>query len=290
MLQWYPNMVQMVKYSNANLYTDFCKTKNATKDFIHTIWSARLQILKKDDLVSLVDVDKLQEWDLYSNDQLIVMIMKMASTFENLDVDGRHDNDVVLAVSNLEPRARLRSRRLTGLLPEEKAFLDTMDKLPDHTDFSMTSSSNGLVGSTELKVQLRQIQNARDNEFFCPPIDVCLADWLLQRQEISSINRLKQIRKVIVNIELAETGGELNKDISDAENELLGVILDSLDQLTVIQKEKMTLKHIPANLLNDKCFPEIAKILSKENKSADIDTTELTSNSIESWEGSWSSD
>ena len=290
MLQWFPNLCHASKFTRNILDTEFCKTQKKTKEFIQNIWLERQAILKLECLNSSINEAQLSQWDLYSSNQLIEIIMNLASTCENYDTHIRHDSNEICAVFMPEPRAPTKMRRFYGLKDEEIAFIQIMNNTVKHSDQLMTSFPKGVVGTDEFRKQLQQIKQSRETEFYTPPIDVTLVDWFAQKKEFSIIERLKQIRKVMINMDLAECEGELKDILSETENELIGSITDKLDKLVLIQKEKSLLKLIPQDLVNEDCFPELMQLLSKKNKKADIqDISSSAASSDESWNDSWSS-
>ena len=289
--QWFPKLSQGMTFTIKAINTDFCKTATATKQFIDNVWMERRKILNQKILNSTVNEDQLQKWDLFDYDQLIGLIMHQATVFDNFDVDGRHDNDQILAICCPDPRSRAKTRRNGGKLPEEIAFLETMENMPNHSKMLMTSFRTALCRSNELQNQLKLIRNFKKKEFFSPALDVSVADWLSQRKKVSIIDRIQQVRKVMVNIELPEVKGDFQNDINEVENELIGSIIDNLDQINRIQKEKCLLQHIPKRLVGDNCFPELAKIINRKSQNMDIcEIISSTTESMDSWTDSWSSE
>ena len=177
-----------------------------------------------------------------------------------------------------------------GQHAEETAFIQFMDQIPIISNRLRTNDS-GIPGSTEVKNQWKIISKLKSEEFFVPAIDITVDDWLRQRNEVSIINRLKQVRKVVLNMDLIGIDGDLQEIITETENELIGSISDKLDQLIAIQKEKSIWMHIPRNLVNEKCFPELAKIIPNKNKNEQaVEVIPSTDSLDSSWTGSWSSD
>ena len=289
--QWFPVLKQgscfTIKYRN----TDFCKSKENTKKFINSIWSERHKILDQNALTSTINEDSLRQGDLYEEEQLIDIIMQQAAAFENFDVDGRHESHQILAIYNPDPRSQTRIRRNLGKLPEEISFLEIMNHMPNHSSNLMTSFNKALGGTNELKNQWVEIKNYQKEEYFSPAVDVSVMDWLSQKKKTAIIDRLQQVRKVMVNMDLPPVEGDFQEEIEETENELVGSIIDNLDKLIRIQKEKCVLEHIPKRLVGENCFPELAKLIAAKNKTMDIcEVVSSTSDSMESWLGSWSSE
>ena len=276
---------------------DFCRNQSKLINFVTNIRNERKKLLQElDDLVTF-DMIQMEIWDGGNFDEMVNYGQILANSFENFDVSDRHDNNKILSLYTPSPCQLFIRRYNVGQSDAENNFISFCKALSNHhgqqIDGSNPTQSRG--SSTDIQNEWKSIKTEKAKQFIPRPIDLSINDWLAQINGKSNRIRLSGLVQQIQDMKLDDFEGDMKDEVQKTENEIKSNIVNGLQKLANIQDEKHCLmsKRISRNLLNKKCFPEMAEIFekaNKENKQLEVVILSESEDEYESWIDSWSSD
>ena len=292
-----PSLFSCLSFTRKPIDFEFCKNQKKMHSFVTNIIDERKKILSNLTGNDSYDMTQFQKWDGGKPDELINYGQVLANSFNNFDLNDRHDNDHVLCLYTPPPRQITIRRYNKGQTAAEKSFItfcETVTKDEAHiTDRS--NPTNCRASTKEVQMEWNNIKKEKCKQFFPRPVDLCINDWLAQMQNKPIKIRLSGLSKQIENLQFDDFEGDLKEKTADKENEIKQKIVNGLKKLERIQEEKecLTNKKISLDLVNENCFPEMAEILKdagNTNKQFNIFLLSDSEDDYESWTDSWSSD
>ena len=285
-----PALSDCINLDMRYLHLDFCKNETEIDKFI-SMMNNEKNALIRDHFANELFVN--QSADLLKFKKFA---QTLANSYDCLDFNERLENEKIICLYNPPPNSRFSRRYNKGSHKEEidfvKLCLQYEEKEYDN-DFHPFKLSK--AGTVEVRQEWKNIHEELKKEFIYRPVDLAIDDWIAQQKGKPIKVRLTQMAKTVKKLDFDKFNGDLESETQKTEDDLKNSIANDLAKLARIQEEKICLqtRKIHMDLINENCFPEMAEILAKANKSnkqLDIFPVSDSDTDFDSWTDSWSSD
>ena len=292
-----PSLHSCLSFTRKPIDFEFCKNQSKMQTFVTNIINTRSKIVSTNANGGSYDMTQFQEWDGGNPDDMINYGQVLANSYDNYDLNSRHENNHILCLYTPPPRQIAIRRYNKGQTTAERTFVSFCKGITENgmhlSDHTNPTDCRG--NPKDIQMEWDSIKQEKRKQFFPRPVDLCINDWLSQMRNKPIKIRLNGLVKQIENLKFDDFEGDLKDETAKKENELRMIIVKNLKKLERIQEEKdcLTNKRISMDLINEDCFPEMAEILKEkgcENKRFNIFVMSDSDDDYESWTDTWSSD
>ena len=254
------------------------QSKGVFNRIANNIWKAKQDLLDTFDITTVPDINIDEAYNIakaYANEsQRSTSIRPMSE---------------VLYKYQPKPITKYTRRFKKGNTKEEIAFIV---KCQAQKEVEYIFKQPIHVMENEIQAEWQDINREKAKGKISKPLDLHFYQWF-QAKRNPETNPLDQIQKAVINLNFQPTHTVLQDAVEDREAQIKIDIINALEQLKKLQKEKdqvQNVRNFNVQLINENCFPIIAEIwcsFHAMNGAAGMEIEEILESSID-WSGTWS--